>query len=69
DLHHIDEKRKRTLESFKHIVKKSPFSGSEVKNTRKIAVPFRNITKTGNCGFCACHILVVFSNCRLLHVY
>ncbi|XP_071974019.1 transcription factor p65 isoform X2 [Engystomops pustulosus] len=46
DLHHIDEKRKRTLESFKHIVKKSPFSGSEVKNTRKIAVPFRNITKT-----------------------
>lgn len=46
DLHHIDEKRKRTLESFKHIVKKSPFAGGEVKNQRKIAVPARNITKT-----------------------
>ncbi|XP_044125716.1 transcription factor p65 isoform X2 [Bufo gargarizans] len=46
DLHHIDEKRKRTLESFKHIVKKSPFAGGEVKNQRKIAVPARNFAKT-----------------------
>ncbi|XP_056383282.1 transcription factor p65 isoform X2 [Hyla sarda] len=46
DLHHIDEKRKRTLESFKHIVKKSPFAGAEVKNQRRIAVPVRSITKT-----------------------
>ncbi|XP_066438300.1 transcription factor p65 isoform X2 [Eleutherodactylus coqui] len=46
DLHHIDEKRKRTLESFKHIVKKSPFAGNEVKNQRKIAIPARNVPKT-----------------------
>ncbi|KAM3919716.1 transcription factor p65 isoform 2-T2 [Leptodactylus fuscus] len=46
DLHHIDEKRKRTLESFKHIVKKNPFAGGEVKNQRKIAVAVRNIPKT-----------------------
>ncbi|XP_075693422.1 transcription factor p65 isoform X2 [Rhinoderma darwinii] len=46
DLHHIDEKRKRTLESFKHIVKKGPFAGSEMKNQRKFAVPARNIAKT-----------------------
>ncbi|XP_063801190.1 transcription factor p65 isoform X1 [Pseudophryne corroboree] len=46
DLHHIDEKRKRTLESFKHIVRKNPFSGGEARNQRKIAVPVRSMPKT-----------------------
>ncbi|XP_069595823.1 transcription factor p65 isoform X1 [Ranitomeya imitator] len=45
DLHHIEEKRKRSLESFKHIVKKSPFAGVELKTQRKIAIPNRNIAK------------------------
>lgn len=45
DFHHIEEKRKRTLESFKHIVKRNPFAGTETKNQRRIAVPTRNIPK------------------------
>ncbi|KAM9301462.1 transcription factor p65 [Gastrophryne carolinensis] len=43
DLHHIEEKRKRTLDSFRQIVK-SPFAGNE--KGRRIAVPVRNIPKT-----------------------
>ncbi|XP_075044796.1 transcription factor p65 isoform X3 [Mixophyes fleayi] len=45
DLHHIDEKRKRTLESFKHIVKKNPFAAGETRNQRRIAVPVRSMPK------------------------
>ncbi|XP_072278864.1 putative transcription factor p65 homolog, partial [Pyxicephalus adspersus] len=46
DYHHIEEKRKRTLESFKHMVKRNPFSGNETKNQRRIAVPTRSIPKS-----------------------
>ncbi|XP_053304359.1 transcription factor p65 isoform X2 [Spea bombifrons] len=42
DLHHIEEKRKRTLEDFKHIVKSNPFS-AEARTQRKIAVPNRTV--------------------------
>lgn len=45
DFHHIEEKRKRTLEGFKHIVKKNPFAGNETKTQRRIAVPTRGIPK------------------------
>ncbi|XP_018408357.1 PREDICTED: transcription factor p65 [Nanorana parkeri] len=45
DFHHIEEKRKRTLESFKHIVKNNPFAGNETKNQRRIAIPTRSIPK------------------------
>ncbi|XP_053575987.1 transcription factor p65 [Bombina bombina] len=42
DLHHIEEKRKRTLESFKHNIKKNPFApGGDVRAPRRIAVPSR----------------------------
>eukprot|EP00079_Xenopus_tropicalis_P023762 XP_012816239.1 PREDICTED: transcription factor p65 isoform X1 [Xenopus tropicalis] len=40
DPHHIDEKRKRTLDSFKHYVK-NPFAGGETRTPRRIAVPNR----------------------------
>ncbi|KAM5138693.1 transcription factor p65 isoform 2-T2 [Mantella aurantiaca] len=45
DFHHIEEKRKRTLESFKHIGKKNPFAGNETRNQRRIAIPSRSIPK------------------------
>ncbi|XP_068115637.1 transcription factor p65 isoform X2 [Hyperolius riggenbachi] len=46
DLHHIEEKRKRTLENFKHIVKKNPFAATETRTQRRIAIPVRNMPKT-----------------------
>ncbi|XP_073461325.1 transcription factor p65 isoform X2 [Aquarana catesbeiana] len=45
DFHHIEEKRKRTMENFKHIVKRNPFAGNETKHQRRIAIPTRNIPK------------------------
>ncbi|KAG8437863.1 hypothetical protein GDO86_008529 [Hymenochirus boettgeri] len=45
DPHHIEEKRKRTIDSFKHYVKKNPFAGGETRTTRRIAVPARTVTK------------------------
>ncbi|CAI9564967.1 unnamed protein product [Staurois parvus] len=45
DFHHIEEKRKRTLESFKQIVKRNPFAGNETKHQRRIAIPTRSIPK------------------------
>ncbi|OCT81672.1 putative transcription factor p65 homolog [Xenopus laevis] len=43
DPHHIEEKRKRTLDSFKHYVKKNPFAGGETRPQRRIAVANRNV--------------------------
>ncbi|XP_012876613.1 PREDICTED: transcription factor p65 isoform X1 [Dipodomys ordii] len=46
DRHRIEEKRKRTYETFKSIMKKSPFSGptDPRPSPRRIAVPSRNST-------------------------
>ncbi|XP_043827224.1 transcription factor p65 isoform X2 [Dromiciops gliroides] len=46
DRHRIEEKRKRTLGTFKNIMKTSPFSGSSDAWTppRRIAVPSRSAT-------------------------
>nr|QYW22363.1 RELA proto-oncoprotein NF-kB subunit [Xenopus laevis] len=43
DPHHIDEKRKRTLDNFKHYVKNNPFAGGETRPQRRIAVANRNV--------------------------
>ncbi|KAM4721376.1 transcription factor p65 isoform 2-T2 [Rhinophrynus dorsalis] len=43
DHHHIEEKRKRTLDNFKHYVKKNPFAGGETRTQRRIAVATRNM--------------------------
>ncbi|XP_075425934.1 transcription factor p65 isoform X2 [Ascaphus truei] len=50
DMHYIEEKRKRTLASFQHTVKKNPFgaclshySGGETRTQRRIAVPNRSV--------------------------
>ncbi|KAM8940101.1 putative transcription factor p65 homolog [Pelodytes ibericus] len=43
DFHHIEEKRKRTLEDFRHIVKTNPFSAGETRTQRRIAVPTRTM--------------------------
>lgn len=44
DRHHIEEKRKRTFETFKSIMKKSPFNGPTDPRpaSRRIAVPNRS---------------------------
>ncbi|XP_065739044.1 transcription factor p65 isoform X3 [Phocoena phocoena] len=46
DRHRIEEKRKRTYETFKSIMKKSPFNGPTDHRppTRRIAVPSRSST-------------------------
>nr|XP_031546755.1 transcription factor p65 isoform X1 [Vicugna pacos] len=46
DRHRIEEKRKRTYETFKSIMKKSPFNGPTDPRppTRRIAVPSRSST-------------------------
>uniref|UniRef100_A0A8C5MSW8 RELA proto-onco, NF-kB subunit n=1 Tax=Leptobrachium leishanense TaxID=445787 RepID=A0A8C5MSW8_9ANUR len=41
DFHHIEEKRKRTLEDFNNIAKINPFSVGENRTPRRIAVPNR----------------------------
>ncbi|CAH2324952.1 transcription factor p65 isoform X1 [Pelobates cultripes] len=46
DFHHIEEKRKRTLDDFRNIAKINPFSAPENRPLRKIAVPARSIPKT-----------------------
>ncbi|KAM4617847.1 transcription factor p65 isoform 2-T2 [Discoglossus pictus] len=43
DHHHIEEKRKRTLESFRQNIRKNPFAGNETRAPRRIAVPNRGL--------------------------
>ncbi|XP_029468060.1 transcription factor p65 isoform X2 [Rhinatrema bivittatum] len=45
DLHCIEEKRRRTMDSFRNIVKRSPFGATvEQRPPRRIAVPIRTIS-------------------------
>ncbi|KAM6435051.1 transcription factor p65 isoform 2-T2 [Liasis olivaceus] len=46
DFHRIEEKRKRTLGTFKNFVQKTPFAGaSEVQTPRRIAVPKHGVAR------------------------
>ncbi|XP_028917328.1 transcription factor p65 isoform X2 [Ornithorhynchus anatinus] len=51
DRHRIEEKRKRTYDAFKSIVKKSPFSGTaDSRSPRRIAVPTRGVPLSHKTG-------------------
>ncbi|XP_060614181.2 transcription factor p65 [Anolis sagrei] len=50
DSHRIEEKRKRTLSTFKNFVQKAPFVAPESRSWRRIAVPKQNLARPGTSG-------------------
>uniref|UniRef100_A0A8C5S493 RELA proto-onco, NF-kB subunit n=1 Tax=Laticauda laticaudata TaxID=8630 RepID=A0A8C5S493_LATLA len=51
DFHRIEEKRKRTLGTFKNFVQKTPFAGStEAQSPRRIAVPKHGALRPNTSG-------------------